>query len=121
MRQTKKHRWIIRGLVALLCIAAGSSVYFWNQSRTAAHQPAQESEAQTLVAAVSKLVVLPSDETPTIATVKDKESLKSQPFFIEAEVGDKVLIYQKAGKAILYRPSTNRVIAIAPFSSGYVP
>ncbi len=63
--------------------------------------------------AVGKLVPLPQDEMPTIATVTDLTPLKDQAFFKEAEIGDKVVIYDKSKKAILYRPSTNKIIQIA--------
>ena len=53
---------------------------------------------------------MPSSEAPTIATVNDITKLKGQAFFADAKNGDKVLIYTKAGKAVLYRPLTNKVI-----------
>lgn len=62
---------------------------------------------------VATHIVLP-DETPTIATVTDKEKLSSQPFFLQAENEDKLLIYTQAKKAILYRPSTDKIIDVAP-------
>jgi hypothetical protein len=75
-------------------------------------------EVKQLVDAVGKLIILPSDEQPTIATVTDLAKLQGQPFFANAQVGDKVLIYQNAAKAILYRPSTNQVIELAPLNLG---
>lgn len=71
---------------------------------------ATESATQQLVDSVGKLVQLPANETPTIATVNDAAKLKNQAFFANAQDGDKVLIYSKSGRAVLYRPSTNRVI-----------
>lgn len=74
---------------------------------------------------VGKLIVLPTDEDPTIATVADLNALKGQPFFEKAEIGDKVLIYKRAAKAILYRPRENKVIDIGPVffatSTDYTP
>ena len=66
--------------------------------------------------AVSKLMVLPTDETPTMATVSDPEKLKNQAFFVNAKVGDKVLIYTKARKAILFSPSQNKIIEVSPLN-----
>ena len=64
---------------------------------------------------VGKLMQLPN-EAPSTATVLDKDKLKDQPFFQNAENGDKILVYAEAQKAILYRPSTNRVIEVMPIS-----
>ena len=71
---------------------------------------AGQTETQQLVAKVGKLVNLPSGESPTLATVNDAAKLKTQPFFADAKNGDKVLIYNNSSKAILYRPSTNKII-----------
>lgn len=71
-------------------------------------------ENKQLVDKVGKLLVLPSDEEPTIATVSDLTKLKNQAFFAKAQFGDKVLIYNRAKKAILYRPSNNQIIELAP-------
>jgi hypothetical protein len=78
---------------------------------------AAKEETKQLIEAVSKLTDLP-DEEPTIATVRDVNELEGQSFFQNAQNGDKVLIFTKAKKAILYRPSTNKVIEIAPVTLG---
>ena len=65
---------------------------------------------QALVDKVSLLTALPTDETPTVATVTDITKLQGQPFFAKAQNGDKVLIYTKNKKAILYRETTNEII-----------
>lgn len=85
--------------------------------------PAQaaKQENKELVITVSKLVELPSKEEPTIATVKDVSKLQNQSFFKNAKNGDKVLIFTQAKKAILYRPSTNKVIEVAPINLGNQP
>lgn len=75
-------------------------------------------EAQKIIAAVGKLIVLPKDETPTIATVTDSTKLKNQPFFAKASNGDKILIYSKAKKAILFNPTQNVVVEVAPVNLG---
>jgi hypothetical protein len=71
-----------------------------------------QQEVENLVKEVGKLIALPEDEDPTIATVTDVEAAKDQPFFAKAQNGDKVLIYTNARKAILYRPSENRIIEV---------
>ena len=71
---------------------------------------------EQVVQAVSKLVAIPTGQMPTVATVTDLAPLAGQAFFKDAQVGDKVLIFSAAGKAILYRPSDDKIIAIAPIT-----
>lgn len=88
-----------------------------NERLSDPQQVAKEASAQ-LIADVGKLTNLPSGETPTIATVSDASKLKSQAFFANAQNGDKVLIYTQAKRAYLYRPSTDKIIEIAPINLG---
>ena len=113
-------------MLVVLVIAGGSAVYFaykYNQAkedvtRLSDPQAAAKAETDKLVAKVSALVEVPQGETPTVATVSDASKLKTQAFFAHAENDDKVLIYTQAKKAILYRPSTNKIVEIAPVNIG---
>lgn len=119
---------LIAGLLVLLIVlaAAGTTAYFINRYNTAQKEvkrlsnptAAAKTEQQTLVDQIGKLTDLPKGETPTVATVTDASKLKDQAFFINAVTGDKVLIYTNAKKAFLYRPSTNKIINIAPVNLG---
>lgn len=71
-----------------------------------------QAEADALVAEVKKLIDLPKDEKPTVATVTDIDKVKDQPFFKNAKNGDKVIIYTNAKKAILYRQTEKRIIEV---------
>ncbi len=75
-------------------------------------------EIKLLVEKLTKLVVLPAEEEPVVATVTDKEKLKDQPVFARAENGDKILIYSKAQKAYIYRPASNLLIDVIPVNIG---
>jgi len=81
-------------------------------------QQAAEDQTNEIIAKVGKLIVLPEDERPTLATVTDPAALKEQPFFAKAEVGDKVLIYTNARKAILYSERDNKIKEVAPINIG---
>jgi hypothetical protein len=74
-------------------------------------------EITDIINEVGRLVILPQGEVPTIATITDLSKLKGQPFFDNAKVGDKVLIYTKAQKAILYDPASDKIVEIAPLST----
>ena len=69
-----------------------------------------QKDVDILLSEVGKLIRLPQDENPTVATVTDADTLKSQPFFAEAQNGDKVLIYANSKKIYLYRPSEKKII-----------
>lgn len=107
------------GVVLFAVLVSGLAYYFYAQA--AKPKDAQKvalEEAQKLVAAVSKLMVLPDGELPIVATVADPSKLSDQPFFAKAKKGDKVLIYNSARKAILYDPQSNKIIDVAPLSIG---
>ena len=107
-------------LLALVVASGAAAAYFYNQLNAlkANPQSVAQNEATELVARVSKLIVLPEGEAPTIATVQDPEVLKEQPFFANAKKGDKVLIYTNAKKAILYDPVNNKIVEVAPVNIG---
>lgn len=102
--------------VLILALGAFGGVYTAQQKPEwfglAKGTAAAQAEVDDLVAQVGKLISLPTDEKPTVATVTDASKVKDQPFFANAKNNDKVLIYQKAQKAILYRPSENRIIEV---------
>lgn len=77
---------------------------------------AQQTKATEVKNKVAKLIDLPGDETPTLASVTDKAKLKDQPFFEDAENGDQIIIFPQAKKAIVYRESTNRLINVGPIA-----
>lgn len=109
------------GIVFLLIVAAFPSVYFfqkYNQAQMRINNPteAAKQDAASTIAAVGKLMMLPAGEEPTVMQVSDISKLKNQPFFANAENGDKVIIYTKAKKAILYRVETNKIIDVAPIT-----
>jgi hypothetical protein len=103
-------------LIALIAIGASGYFYFKNQQLLKDPAKAGQKELQAVVKNVDKLILLPQGEQPTLATVTDKDKLKDQTFFVNAEVGDKVLIYTTAKKAYLYRPSANKLIEVAPLN-----
>ena len=105
-------------IVVIVALLGVSGYLFWQLSMAKNPEKTAEREVKALVEEVGKLIVLPEDETPTIATVTDPEALKAQPFFAKPSVGDKVLIYTNAKKAILYNPNTHKIIEVAPINIG---
>lgn len=109
---------LIPVLVVLLVVFACATVYFYWQVSNLTKDPdaSMRKEVEDLVAVVGKLIILPQDEVPTIATVSDPAKLAGQAFFAKAKVGDKVLLFQNARKAYLYDPVANRILEVAPIN-----
>lgn len=81
-------------------------------------QELTKQETKELIEKIGKLVLLPADEEPILATVTDKEKLKEQPLFAKAENGDKILIYAKAQKAYIYSPSKEMLVDVVSVNIG---
>lgn len=81
----------------------------------AGRQAAIKKETEELTAKVGKLIRLPTDEEPTIVTVANVEILaKEQPFYKNAHNGDRLLVYTKAQKAIIYDPAQHILVNVGP-------
>ena len=107
---------IIAGILVVLL--AGAAIYFFIKYQGIKKNPNQVAQAEVnrIVKLVGQLIALPNDESPTLATIKDKDQLKDQPFFANAQNGDVILIYTKAKKAIVYREKGNKIINVGPIS-----
>lgn len=108
-------------VLVVVGLVSGAAIYFYMQyqnAQTLLKNPASalENEVKALVAQVGKIIELPKNEIPTVATVSDKSKLTTQAFFQRAENGDKVLIYNAAKKAYLYRPKDNKMIEVSSLS-----
>lgn len=85
----------------ILSLIAASGYFYWQRHK------AQDNS--NVITSLEQLIELPTEE-PSLAIITDIEKLKDQPFFQKAENGDKLLIYKNSQKAILYRPSKNKII-----------
>ncbi len=99
--------------VVFILIGAGGVVLWQNNFFQQDPAIIYAKQIQTMTANASKYTTLPQDEDPVTATVTDKNVLPHEAFFSNAQNGDKILLYKKNKKAILYRPSTTQVIAVA--------
>lgn len=100
--------------VAALAVAAVSYAsyrYFTSEDV----QQAQYS--RELIEKVSVQTDIPKNELPAVATISQSAVLKKQPFFVNAQDGDLLLLFRSANKAVLYREQTNQVINTGGLSS----
>jgi len=122
-RFLKNRKELILIAVVLLIVFSGGVIVLKHKRQnspalasqvTIPTKPPLPSTVTTLLDAVSQKTAVPQDETPDVATVTDVSKLQDQLFFQKAQNGDKVLMYLTSKKAILYRPSTQTIILIAP-------
>lgn len=110
-------------LVLFLVALAGFVWSFWRYwaikqevrflSTPQGQQELNKKEIDEVVGKVGKLIVLPTDQQPTVATIQDVTALaKEQPFFSGAENGDKLLLYPD--KAIIYSVKYEKLVNVGP-------
>lgn len=114
-----KNKIIIGAVVVVVVLAGG---YFgWTRYQAMQNSPeAQaaklEQQKNAVITKVKALTVLP-DEEPVLFTVNDANLLKTQQaFFKDAANGDVLMVFQKNGKALIYREATNQIINAGPVS-----
>ena len=107
---------LLLAAVAILVLGGGFLLYRHYHQANNAKQAGGQSQIDDTVNKVSKLILLPSGEQPTLAIVNDASKYNNASFFKNAADGDRLLVYAQAHEAILYRPSINKIIAVAPLS-----
>ena len=103
-------KFALVGLIVIILVAAGGGYYFLN-IRQSTIGPQAAAETKKVIDKVGKLIELPAEE-PILATVTDVGKLPKEPFYQNAQDGDKVLVYKNAKIAILYRPAANKIIKV---------
>ena len=102
---------IISSIGLILLVIGISSVLF--VFRQHGKQQDDMNNVTVIKKRVAVLYQLPTNEEPALATVTDKAKLEST-FAGKVENDDKILIYEKNGKAIVYRPSINKIVDVEP-------
>jgi hypothetical protein len=129
---TKKSSFPLKNILVFTLFLGLAGSLFWGYQSNNKYKDAQEQinllssvegqqevakqEIQAIVEKVKTHMELPEGEDPAMATVLNAESLASeQPFYKDATNGDKVIVYQKANKAILYNPEKDIVVNVDDF------
>ena len=75
--------------------------------------PVDKAEVQALLTKLQSIALVPTDESPTLATVVAVEKLRDEVFFRNAALDDKLFVYGQARLAVLYRPSIEKIVNMA--------
>lgn len=125
---------VVGTCVALMCIALlyvfmrGDTTTVVNQENTQPQNttpvtetelkktttPEQAAQAETILKGLGTHILLP-DTTPQVMQIMNPDELiQKDPFFAGSQSGDVLLIYQAAGKAIIYSPSRDIIVNVGP-------
>lgn len=112
---------IIIGVIIVAGLATLLIVNLINNQPQSSEELQQNVEQQTeqIITNIGSEIILPDDETPIMSIIVDKSQLEGD-IFENAQDGDKVLIYENAGLMVVYRESTNEIIATGPVGTGSV-
>lgn len=117
----EKKSVIIAFLIVSLLAIAGSSfgIYYYFQFQALSQRAKDpQREVKDILMKVGKLIELPQEEEPTVATVQDAEKIKSQPFFAKAQNGHRVILFTNARLAILFDEKANKLINVGTINVG---
>lgn len=120
-KKLPKVNYQLLAFAVLALVALAGIGYLYNENQKLRNDPkvleqAKAKKNQEMLARLGKIYSVPTDETPAIWTVDNKENLKNNPFFKDAEVGDYLIVFAKAKKAVIYRDAANKVINSGPIA-----
>jgi hypothetical protein len=105
----KKTKYLPAATLGLLLVASilGNLVFYHRYKKAQNDNP--NIQTQRIVDELRKTISLPN-ETPSVLTVVDKSKLADSEIAKDAQNGDKILLFQKAGQVVVYRPSSHKLI-----------
>lgn len=109
-----KYRQAIYTIISISLLLL-TLVFVWHMTHP--HMQSDKEKLRIATAEVGRLIILPKNEQPTLASVVDKAKLNDKFLSTHAETGDQVLIYAKNHMVIIYRPSINKIAAVGTVSA----
>ncbi len=74
-----------------------------------------QKQTDVLLEKLGKIMDLPAEKNPIVATINDVETLAStQDFYTNASNGDKLLIFSQSRKAIIFDENRNVLVNVGP-------
>lgn len=103
---------IIAAVIVVASLAVAGYFYSQNQQLKKNPQMIGQERADQILEKLSQIIILPTDDQPTVAEVTDPTLLKDHPFLAKAKKGDFIIVYPKAQKAYLYDPIAHKIIDV---------
>lgn len=121
VRRDKKLTMALIGcgaIILALLVLVGFLLWGKDASSTSdSSKTKDKKESSRVIKEVSELYIVPTKEDPTVAAIKDKSKLSNQEFFKDAQNGDYLVVYSKAGLALIYRESVDRLVNAGPINA----
>lgn len=109
------------GILLIAVVAVGGWFVYQSQSGgDLANLPddvtkLSEQQVNEVISRVSRFIVVPEGEQPTVAVLRDTAALaERQPFYRGAKDGDILIIY--SSRAIIYDPKANKLVHVGPIT-----
>lgn len=112
------YRFYIFGILILVLLGGGGyyGYSYWQASQNSpeAQAAAAEEEKQAVLSQLRNLMILPEGD-PVLFKVSNEEVMRQQQaFFKDTKNDDVLLVFQESGKAIIFRPSENKIVNSGP-------
>jgi hypothetical protein len=114
LRRPSSRIWQVTILIMAIIIVAllGACGYLLSYQRTSLLGSGNDKQEVTaIIKELSQRISLPSEQA-VLAKVLDRHKLNDTQLAAEAQNGDALLIYPKAKRVFLYRPSTHKLVDI---------
>src|SRR5262245_20260942 len=99
--------WVLSVLMVIAVI--GGLFVYWQYRKTLDKNP--EAEQQRWTSELGSVMIMPT-EKPMITTVLDKTKLNNKTLSEQAQNGDRLYIFSRAKRVVLYRPTLKKVVNI---------
>lgn len=104
-------------IIAALLVLIGFLLWGNKSSSSGDSKEKDKKESSRVIKEVGELYIVPTEEEPTVAEIKDKSKLSKQDFFKDAQNGDYLVVYSKAGLALIYRESVDKLVNAGPINA----
>lgn len=101
-------------IIFVVGVGAGYMVYNKLSEKNSNIDEGVDKQVTEILDEVGSIIFLPKDETPTVMSVMDVESLKkeNEEFYKDVIKGDILIIY--SDKAIIFRREEKKIVNVAP-------